>query len=164
MDAVYVVVVALCRPLKPQLIYWIDFLKMHIDLEQCSVIVVGSKADMIEQKQELPARGKELCEIAREHNLQPPVILSSHVLINVSALKKAISKSAQNILRASSRDIPSSYLLFLETLRVSRDLVVKSKQFQIQVLLFFNDLGEIAFDQNSGKNLPFPSRLCSHQI
>ena len=150
MDAAYVVVVALCRPLKPQMFYWIDFLKMHVDLEQSAVIVVGSKADLLEQKKELPAREKELCEIAREHNLQPPVILSSHDLINVSALKKTISKSSKKILRASSRDVPSSYLLTLETLRVSKDLVVKSKQFPDQVLQFFHNLGEIVFDRDSG--------------
>ena len=147
------VVVSLCRPLRPQIVYWIDFLKIHIDLEQCSVIVVGSKADLLEQKKELPARENEICEIAREYNLQPPVILSSHDLTNVSALKKIISKSAQNILRAS-RDVPSSYLTFLEGLRFSKDLVVKSKVSE-QCQIFFNNLGEIVYDRDSGKTFPF---------
>ena len=148
MDAVYVVVIALCRPLKPQVIYWLDFLKIHIDVEQCSVIVVGNKADLLEPKKELPESVKELCEIAREYNLQPPIILSSHDLTNVSTLKKTISKSARNILNASSRVVPAVYLSFLEGLRFSKELIVKSK-FSDQVLMFFNNLGEIVFERDS---------------
>ena len=120
-------------------------------MQQCSVIVVGSKADLLEQKKELPAISKALGEITREHNLQPPIVLSSHKLTNVSALKKTISKSAQFILKSPSRDIPSSYLFFMEGLTSSKDLIVKST-FPDQVQMFFNDLGEIVFDKDSGKS------------
>ena len=141
------VVAALCRPLKPQIMYWIDFLKIHIDVAQCSVIVVGSKADLLEPKKELPEKTRELCEITRELDLQPPIILSARNLVNVSTLKKTISKNAQNILKV--RDVPLSCLSSLEGIRFSNDLVVKSK-FPEQDLVFFNNLGEIVFDQNSG--------------
>ena len=145
------VVVSLCRPLESQFVFWIDFLKNnHIDMTKSAVIIVGSKSDVIKPKKNLEAHVKELERLANKYDLQPPIILSSHNLSNVSILKKEISTKAKDILNSSNREVPTSYLSFLESLRLSKDLIV-APTFSEQVLTFFHNIGEIVFDKNSGK-------------
>ena len=124
-------------------------------MAKSAVIIVGSKSDLIKPKQKLEAQVKELQMLANKYNLQPPIILSSHNLTNVSILKKEISTQAKDILNSSNREVPTSYLSFLESLRRSKDLIVATT-FSEQILTFFHNIGEIVFDKNSGK-FDFPT-------
>ena len=123
---------------------------MHIDMAQNAVIVVGSKSDVVKPKKQLAMQVKELEMLTNKHNLQPPIILSSRNLTNVSALKKDISNKAKDILNSSSREVPVPYFSFLESLHLSKDLVVAST-FSQEILTFFHNIGEVIFDKNSGK-------------
>ena len=144
------VVISLCRPLASQFVFWTDFLKIHkIDMTKSAVIIVGSKSDAVKPKKKLDILVEELEMLAKKHNLQPPIILSSHDLTNVSVLKKTISSKAKDILRSSIKEVPTSYLS-LESLHVSKDLVVAST-YSEPILSFFHNIGEIVFDKNSGR-------------
>ena len=141
------IVVSLCRPLESQVVFWMDFLMTHIDVTT-TVILVGSKSDAVKPKKKLAMQIGELEMLANKYNLHP-IILSSHNLTNVSALKKEISTKAKEILESSNREVPTSYLSFLESLHLSKDLVVESV-FSEEILSFFHNIGEIIFDKNSG--------------
>ena len=119
-------------------------------MTKSAVIIVGSKSDAVKPKKKLGIQSKELEMLANKHNLEPPIILSSHDLTNISVLKRTISSKAKDILQSSKREVPTSYLSFLESLHISKDLVVTPTVSE-QILTFFHNIGEIVLDKNSGK-------------
>ena len=124
-------------------------------MTKSAVIIVGSKSDAVKSREKLGIQVKELEMLADKYNLQQPIILSSHYLTNISVLKKTISTKAKIILQSSNQEVPTTYLSFLESLHLSKDLVVDASAVSEQILTFFHNIGEIVFDKNSGK-LGFP--------
>jgi len=116
--SIYIVVISLAREVKPQFDYWINFLQSIVDLSECSIIVVGSKSDLLE-KPKLESVTKELNGLILEYNNQyktKDIQIEKEVII-VSAVNLSGFKNLQKSIQYSKistnfKEIPRSLHFF----------------------------------------------------
>lgn len=146
-DAIYVIVISMPRDPKQQFLYWMEFLKLNINRDKCALIVVGSKMDLVDAKDN-QHKIHEFHAVVTEQGLSPPILLSSLTLDKLSDLKKRISKEAKNILSPKLR-LAVSYAICLKKIWASTRLIWKESPHS-GIFQYFHNIGEIIYSPSSG--------------
>ena len=139
----------MCRNLQQQLSYWTHFVSFHVRPQDCATIIVGSKSDLLTAS-ELSSKTSELIKLTQQHKIDPPIVLSSLKLLNISDLQLKISDAAQKVSTSLVQELPLTYVGYLENFRNSKVLIMESA-LPSGVLQFFHNIGEIVYS-HSGKN------------
>ena len=147
----------MCRPLQQQCSYWTNFVFFPVKPQDCATIIVGSKSDLLSSS-ELSTKTVELINLAQQHKFDPPIILSSLKLLNISDLQTKISHAAQKVISSLVQEIPLTYVGYLDNFHNSKTLIMESA-LPCDVLQFFHNIGEIVYSR-SGMN----ARICVQDI
>ena len=107
----YILVLSLRRELSAQIDYWLKFLTSQLHAVPESLIVVGSKSDLL-TKTELEEKQNELMKITKQHKLFPPILVSAATLANISNMKAIIAQIVNQL--GSKQMIPGKHFFDLQ--------------------------------------------------
>jgi predicted GTPase len=147
---VYVLVVSLARDTDIQLNYWMNFLANYVDMEDSSVIIVGSKADQLPKATYNTEIEKFSDLVTKKYRLNPPQIVSA---VDLRGIKELLAKIQWEAQKHCKIKLPSTVLQMRKSLEVRKLHFVWTQLGKSEPLKLFHRIGEIVFLPTPGMTL-----------